>query len=66
MMRQHHQLNGHESEQAPEDTERQRSLAWCGPWDLKELDMTWGLNNNRNKEEMTLFSVKEDRNFNIC
>ena len=28
----HHQLNGHEFEQTPGDTERQRSLACCSPW----------------------------------
>ena len=28
----HHQLNGHESEQAPGDGERQESLACCSPW----------------------------------
>ena len=29
----HQQLNGHEFEQAPEDTERQGSLMWLGTWD---------------------------------
>ena len=42
----HHQLNGHESEQTPEDSEGQGSLACCSPWDCKELDMTVLLNNN--------------------
>ena len=28
----HHQLNGHESEQAPGDGEGQGSLACCSPW----------------------------------
>ena len=32
----HHQLNGHESEQAPGIGDRQRSLACCSPWGLKE------------------------------
>ena len=36
----HHQLDGHEFEQAPGDGEGQRSLASCSPWSLKELDMT--------------------------
>ena len=27
----HHQLNGHKFEQTLEDSEGQRSLAWCGP-----------------------------------
>ena len=36
----HHQLNGHEFEQTPGDSEEQRSLACCSPWDCKELDTT--------------------------
>ena len=42
----HHQLNGHESEQAPGDGEGQGSLACCNPWRHKESDMTEKLNNN--------------------
>ena len=41
----HHRLNGHESEQAPGDSEGQGSLACCSPWVTKS-DMTWQLNNN--------------------
>jgi len=37
----HHQLNGHEFEQAPGDSEGQGSLACCSPWDYKKLDTTW-------------------------
>ena len=40
----HHQLDGHEFEQAPGDSERQGSLACCGPWDRKESDATEQLN----------------------
>ena len=36
----HHQLNGHEFEQAPGDGEGQGSLVHCSPWDFKESDMT--------------------------
>ena len=36
----HHQLNGHESEQALGDGEGERSLVRCSPWGCKELDMT--------------------------
>ena len=36
----HHQLNGHESEQAPGDGEGQGSLVCCSPWGHKESDMT--------------------------
>ena len=35
----HYQLNGHESEQIPQDSEEQGSLACCSLWDCKELDM---------------------------
>ena len=40
MVRQHHRLNGHESEQTPENGDGQGSLACCTPWGHKELDMT--------------------------
>ena len=36
----HHQLNGHEFEQALEDGEGQESLAYCSPRGLKESDTT--------------------------
>ena len=36
----YHQLNGHEFEQIPWDSEGQGSLAWCSPWGHKEQDMT--------------------------
>ena len=45
MVRWHHWLNGHEFEQSLGDSEGQGSLMCCSPWDLKELDMTWWLNN---------------------
>ena len=32
MIRYHHQLNGHEFEQTPGDSEGQRSLIFCSPW----------------------------------
>ena len=44
----HHQLNGHEFQQAPGDSEGQRSLAYCNTWGLKESDRTEQLNNNNN------------------
>ena len=34
----HHQLNGHEFEQIPKDSEGQGSLAYYSPWGLKESD----------------------------
>ena len=36
----HHQLNGHEFEQAPGVGDGQGSLACRSPWDCKELDRT--------------------------
>ena len=36
----HHQLNGHEFEQASGDGEGQESLTCCSPWGHKELDKT--------------------------
>ena len=43
----HHQLDGHEHEQAPEVGDGQGGLVCCSPWGYKELDMTEGLNNNK-------------------
>ena len=40
----HHQLDGHEFEQAPGVGDRQGSLACCSPWGHKELYMTERLN----------------------
>ena len=45
----HHQLNGHEFEQAPGDGEGWGNLVCCSPRDSKELDMTEQLNNNKHK-----------------
>ena len=43
----HHQLNGHEFEQAPGDGKRQGSLVCCKPWSSKDLDTTEQLNGKR-------------------
>ena len=40
----HHQLDGHEFEQAPGVGDGQGSLACCSPWGRKESDMTEWLN----------------------
>ena len=40
----HHQLNGHEFEQAPGVGDGQGSLVCCSPWGHKESDTTEGLN----------------------
>ena len=42
----HHQLNGHEFEQAPRDGDGQGCLAWYSACGCKESDMTEPLNNN--------------------
>ena len=54
----HHQLNGHEFEQTPGDSEGQGSLACCGPGGHKELDTTEQLN-NVNKLNRTLCLVTQ-------
>ena len=40
MIRYHHQLNEHEFEQTPGDSEGQGSWANCSPWGTKKLDTT--------------------------
>ena len=40
----HHQLGGHEFEQALGASNGQGSLECCSPWGRKELDMTEQLN----------------------
>ena len=51
----HHQLNGHEFEQAPGDGEGEGSLACCSPWGLKELDMTECLKRNNSFIDCIIF-----------
>ena len=46
MVRMHHRLDGHESEQVRGVGDGQGSLACYSPWGHKKLDMTKGLNNN--------------------
>ena len=36
----HYQLNGHELEQTPGDSEGEGSQACCSPWGHKESEMT--------------------------
>ena len=50
MVEWHHQLNGHESEQTPGDSEGQGGLTFCNPWGCKRSDRNEGLN----KESPTL------------
>ena len=56
----HHQLDGHEFEQALGDGEGQGSLACCSPWGRRESDMTEQLkNNNKIKHLLLLFLSQE-------
>ena len=43
----YHQLNGHEFEQTPKDSDGQGSLVCYSPWGGKESDTTKRLNNNK-------------------
>ena len=43
----HHQLDGHEFEQAMGNNEGQGSLACSSPWGCKESDTTERLNNDK-------------------
>ena len=45
----HHQLDGHEFEQAPGVGDRQGSLACCSPWGHKESDTTKRLNSTETR-----------------
>ena len=47
----HHQLDGHEFEQAPGVGDGQGSLVCCNLWGLKESDMTEQLNRTESKRE---------------
>ena len=40
----HHQLDGHEFEQAPGICDGQGRLVYCSPWGCKEPDVTERLN----------------------
>ena len=44
MVRYHHELDGHEFEQALGDGDGQGSLTSCSPWGCTELDTTEQLN----------------------
>ena len=52
----HHQLNGHEFEQAPGDGDGQGSLACSSPWGCEELDRTEQLNSNKDMEATQMFT----------
>ena len=50
MVKLHHQLNGHESEQTLGDGDGQGGLVCRCPWSHKESDTTEQLNNHNNKD----------------
>ena len=57
----HHQLNGHEFEQAPGDGEGQGSLVSCSPRGCRESDTSVQLNNSnslcRREEKWLILST---------
>ena len=57
MVEWHHQLNGHEFEQTPRDSEGQGSLMCCSRWGPKELGMTERLHASRYLLCITTYSV---------
>ena len=77
----HHQLNGHEFEQAPEVGDGQGSLACCSLWGHKESDTTEQLNwteHDKSSKQlsissynyfplgMIIFKIYSLRTFQIC
>ena len=50
----HHRLDGHEFERASGVGDGQGSLACCGPWGYKELDMTEQLNWTEHKNKLKM------------
>ena len=61
MVRQHHQLNGHEFEQAPGVDDGQGSLECCSPWGHKESDTTEQLIELRKEK-----NLKKNRYMYVC
>ena len=55
----HHQLNGHEFEQAPGVGDGQGSLVSCSPWGHKEWDMAEQLNSNTTERRSNLSILKK-------
>ena len=61
----HHQLNGHEFEQAPGVGDGQESLACCSPWDRKESDMTEQLNSTEGSPGEWKGNKKQKQDFTL-
>ena len=62
MVRQHHQLNGHEFEQTLGSGRRQRTPVRCSPWGHKESDMTEWLNKNNYMYILCVFVSSSSNN----
>ena len=60
MVRWHHQLSGHEFEQAPGHSGGQGSLECCNPMGRKKLDTAEQLNNNNaeTKKKQSRYTVQ--------
>ena len=58
----HHQLNGHEFEQAMGDGEGQESLMCCSPWGSKESDRIEQLSNENKQTDKGTLKVKSNIN----
>ena len=54
MVRQHHQLNGHEFEQTLGDSKGQGSLLCCSPWGCQESDTTEQLKDTNGLAKSTM------------
>ena len=59
----HHQLDGHEFEQAPGAGDGQGSLSCCSPWGCRESNMTEQLNLT-NQRNITKYPPQSDIEFN--
>ena len=57
----HHQLDGHEFEQTPGDSEGQGSLVCCSPWGHRKSGMTERMNNNKSSEDYLQLEAKSGR-----
>ena len=53
----HHQLNGHEFEQAPGNANGQGSLACSSPWGHTESDMIEQMNNNKYTHTLSIYHL---------
>ena len=62
----HHQLNGHEFEQAPRAGDGQGSLACCSPWgQSKESETTDQLNCTDSENFICIFKLKSIKRIDI-